>query len=708
MDRYFGDIDIPARAEQEEISVPLDLKINFAYQREEHRLCLEILSVMKPLRYDGGGRISDGESFFKLAPLKILDPFLSAKKYIYGKYMKIFLRVLLPKLKRDGLKVSCGLWIADRPAVSVDVRLVFGGTVKYDVAWNADPADLREIIGLTGFLETDGVLYQGTFESVRKIPQQNGSYSLSGNDAVEFASLAENMPAFFTGSGMPYLRMLSRRPAKRVPERPPRDEGKTAEAEVDIPAKEINQPEPRVFDGPVLISATIRPHPPAGGDRFVKFAADAKRFDGYRHEKTDYRPFSAYWPTYESMTKDRRDWYFYWRSEFLNGNALKTDISYLYVALYECVNISCGDAETAYDRMVSIWKAYRGDYPVLDRYVPGWCFDFILINRLDRKLADAFGGLTLDSAIFMPVPEVYFEDCLRDGLSALPLELFDLFSTYSPCRSRFFAGHEALVREGVKNALRGLEVLIKKVKGKTLLECFEPEPKKYIYVSYRSAVCGKAASKRIELAYRPYSRSVALKSFVGDVLRHTENLLRKKARYPGRLRCGTLRPEIAAAVERALNTPAAVSEKAAAESVSVDLEKALALEADSWENTKKLIEAAGGAEELSTEPEADPEKPEPPLPTQNGDEKDEDGDPWGMFAGSLSELERRMLEALLRGASVEELSRTAGEAFTFPETVFGEINSRFSDLFCDVLVNLSPEPEIIDDYREDIAAALDI
>jgi hypothetical protein len=714
MDKHFRDLDIPKRTEQEEPSVPFDLEINFEYEREAQRLRLELTSGGKSLAHIGNGWISDGDGCARLAQLKILDPFLSKKKYIYGKYMKIFFRALLPRLKRDGLKAECALLFGERPAASVIVKKVEAGAVTYDLKWNAPPDSLCEIPGFSGYCESGGEIYRGSPEVLSNLPCEDGSHSASGDGAAALGALAEAAPYLFSGDDLPMLQMLGRKTGA--------SSGIALTygfSEQKIPADAAARPEIRQFDGPVLVSASIKPYVHADSGKYMKFINEAKRLAEYKGTKSDYLPFYAYWPTYDSMTKDRRNWYFYWRSEFFAGNVLKTDLSYIFVALYECVNICCGNAQKAFSRMVSLWRAYRGDYPVLDRYVPAWCLDFILINSLSVELESVFKGLELEGLILQPVPEIYFEESLKKGLGALPLPVLELFSTYEPRKSRFYPGHEELVSRSVRKVLSGLDALIKKVKGKTLLECFEPEPKKYVYVGYRSAICGKAASKRIELMYRPYSRSTPLKNFIGDVLRHVENLLRKQTRCAGRLRCTSLRPEVAAAIERLLRESEEGQQRA---SVSVDIEKALALEADSWENTKKLIEAAGGEgdeiaeiteSELQSQPEIEPGREQQPEPSdietagiETGHCADDCGSPWEMFINSLSALELKMLRALASGAPSAELSRLAGEEYTFPEAVFEQINSRFSDIFCDVLIDLNPDPGIIEDYRGDITEIL--
>jgi len=49
-------------------------------------------------------------------------------------------------------------------------------------------------------------------------------------------------------------------------------------------------------------------------------------------------PFKSYWPTYGHMTGAQSRWYFYWRSEVRQGRYHKTDLSYIFLHVYELIN----------------------------------------------------------------------------------------------------------------------------------------------------------------------------------------------------------------------------------------------------------------------------------------------------------------------------------------------------------------------------------
>lgn len=84
-----------------------------------------------------------------------------------------------------------------------------------------------------------------------------------------------------------------------------------------------------------------------------------KYADTVRH-KAEFVPFMQYWPTYDSMDHRQRAWYFYWRTQVRNGEYPDTDLSYIFVHIYELLS-GCGwkQASDGYNQLMSLWMSYR-------------------------------------------------------------------------------------------------------------------------------------------------------------------------------------------------------------------------------------------------------------------------------------------------------------------------------------------------------------
>ena len=56
-------------------------------------------------------------------------------------------------------------------------------------------------------------------------------------------------------------------------------------------------------------------------------------------EKCEFAQFYSYMPQYSQLNKAQKSYYFYWRSEMRQGRFIKTDYSYLYLYVYEIINL---------------------------------------------------------------------------------------------------------------------------------------------------------------------------------------------------------------------------------------------------------------------------------------------------------------------------------------------------------------------------------
>ncbi len=229
-------------------------------------------------------------------------------------------------------------------------------------------------------------------------------------------------------------------------------------------------------------------------------------------------------------------------------------------------------------------------------------------------------------------------------------------------------------------------------------------------------MCGRAAAKRIEVEYLPFSKNARIRSFVGSVMRYVENALRKREKYAGRLRGIALTEAVQHAIDRSLAGKTEASEKTP--DVVIDLSRAAELERDSWDNTRRLIEAVedaqpereGESDTLVTEnlrrkqvhwnpqgsPDEDLSEPET-LPDMT--------DGWTAFIETLEPVHRTLLQAMLAGADAAALSTIATQAFSFPEALYDEINERAADTLGDILID-AENHEIYEEHRAGLAEVL--
>ena len=71
-------------------------------------------------------------------------------------------------------------------------------------------------------------------------------------------------------------------------------------------------------------------------------------------------PFFSYMPQYDQMNRSQLDWYLYWRDCVRKGEYLNTDYSYIFLYLFEIINLSDRiSPEQGQKMMCDIWCQYR-------------------------------------------------------------------------------------------------------------------------------------------------------------------------------------------------------------------------------------------------------------------------------------------------------------------------------------------------------------
>lgn len=695
MSTDFHDIEIPPR--MTEYALPLDTTVNFIFVEEPAGLRLSLFSAGREREYGGRGRILLADGFARMQELSMLDPFLQDKRLIPARYFKIFFRAQLPKLLAGKIQVSCDLKLADTPAVLFTIRAGGEDYAEYDLRWYAARDAVRTVSGFDGYVIAGNQIFRGLQRELRAVPHvSDGAYTARGEELRALRELYGTAPYLFDVRDMNFVSKRNN-PITQIVDRIREDM---------IPRRKT-----RDWGGPALLRTAVTPQNRAGTSRFVHFVVEAKRLVSAPARPAEFVPFTCYWPTYANMSREQRAWYFYWRDAFYRGNILKTDLSYIFVAVYEIINRAYPAGRESLERMLSLWEAYREAFPRLDYYMSQWCVDYVLVNEIAFDFSGVLQRIPLAVSNMRPFLELYVNDTLKTGLHALPFHILCEFSEYRIQNSRFYKGHEDLCRNAVRAALAEIDRSLLAAKQVGLLQYLAPRPKREVWDSYVGAVCGRAAAKRIEAEYIPYSKSAGIRSFVGSVMRYTENALRKREKYAGRLRGIELSEAVLRAIDRSL--AAKTEADARTPDVVIDLSRAAELERDSWDNTRRLIEAVQDAlpdvEEPIPEtfPEPVPAAEElPPLPDEEGRTVSAaDGEGWQALAAALEPVHRELLQAMLAGADAAALSGIATQAFSFPEALYDDINELAADMLGDILID-AENNEIYEEHRSGLAAVL--
>ena len=169
-------------------------------------------------------------------------------------------------------------------------------------------------------------------------------------------------------------------------------------------------------DMPLLRKVTIR-HFNDRYDFYDGFRKSAILYYDVRGTKCDFVPFYSYMPQYIQMNASQKAYYFYLRDEIRKGNYIRADYSYLYLYVYEILNLPEHiPPQEGIQILCTLWGAYRKDLPRIDKYFSLWVQDYCLVWKL-------------------PSPTKLISDFIFDILKNCTLSEFYLSDIHTACVS---------------------------------------------------------------------------------------------------------------------------------------------------------------------------------------------------------------------------------------------------------------------------------
>ena len=283
----------------------------------------------------------------------------------------------------------------------------------------------------------------------------------------------------------------------------------------------------------------------SSNEQFIKDAIIAHDVEG---EPTPHVPFMTYWPTYRSFTKEQFLWYAYWRTEVRQKRYPKTDLSYIFVHVYEVLSlIEMKDPIIAVDYLMMLCKAYDQNYPKLKSYVYDWAGDLILTKIGIPAGIEWWMHRLLDDHFSPPdsILNMILQDMDKDlKASELSYSFWEQLNSYRP-QNKFYQEHNqdhSIVQAYLK-AIQVIDTYLPGLKTpKGILDRYVPEKlypqTKYIFCS---AVVPSGWSKMINLGMaKRYKSSDRLGMFLLSLTKYTENILRKHHNVSAKLSGFTL------------------------------------------------------------------------------------------------------------------------------------------------------------------------
>ncbi|QNB45477.1 hypothetical protein BR63_03580 [Thermanaerosceptrum fracticalcis] len=276
------------------------------------------------------------------------------------------------------------------------------------------------------------------------------------------------------------------------------------------------------------------------------FVEEAKKRVGYVEYSAKFIPFMSYWPTYNSMSREQQKWYFYWRGQVRKGIYHDTDLSYIFVHVYELINnVGVRDPMDGYWQLYNVWINYRECFPKLDHYLVDWITDYVALHKCNVDLLEIYKQL-VNRNIYSFYPDILLASYSKLGLPQLPLALINQLTDYNVLRSKFYnEGCQALLEEYIPKTIEKVNAYLLQKHHLGILDFFKPsQTEKIQREPFRSAVYCHKSSREITIETVPFTKHKPLRDFLTSVVKHTENKLREIKGYTGRLRGYTIEPDI--------------------------------------------------------------------------------------------------------------------------------------------------------------------
>ncbi len=279
------------------------------------------------------------------------------------------------------------------------------------------------------------------------------------------------------------------------------------------------------------------------------FVREAQKHANDMGEKARHVPFRSYWPTYEAMSQRQKEWYFYLRSQLRQGKYPKTDLSYLFVYIYEIINqVGVNDATDGFLQLCGLWSAYRSTYSILDKYLVLWVQDYILIY--------ANGDFTTmmtrvpDKSLLTLFPDSLAGCFMENPTAGFTLDFISRFSDY-----RFHTGQLAKSNQGgyflslLPKVFQEVNQSLFQEKGKGIFGIYRPvHSNGKRRIAFQNAIYSGLVTSVCQDEI-PYSDYPPLRLFFTSVVKETENRLREQAQIRGRLRGIELEPKVLSVIQ---------------------------------------------------------------------------------------------------------------------------------------------------------------
>lgn len=456
---------------------------------------------------------------------------------------------------------------------------------------------------------------------------------------------------------------------------------------------------------------------------YQDFCRDAAKYLSYEPtaETVQPVPYFSYVPQYSQLSREQKEYYFYWRREFRRNHVLPIEDSYLYLYLYEIINTAGEETppEEGLRMLYRVYRAFAGENPRLARLLAEWICDYSLLFRLgvppEERSEPYFHTL------YHAVLKEFYMRSPTEGVEGYADLLLDFCTAYDYKKSHFYKDAN---RDYFDRYLPGaLAACVRQFSSeRRIFSETGLRDSHMVRSAFEQALCSYRVRCRIEVDYASFSRSHELRYIVSDILKYTENRLRGFLGIKSRLTVYSLSTEMRKCIDAYCDAsfprkPVLDRRPKPAEPVQayerlydlppspLSLSNAAEIEKSSWEITRRLTEAFSDGESveieaerdavdfaLSAEPQETVEVPAASAPPQDAD--DETDELSVLLGGDYP-----FACAAYRGDAAAQyaIAREKGE---MPDLIADRINELCAEALGDILLEEDGGAyAVIEDYR---------
>ena len=234
-------------------------------------------------------------------------------------------------------------------------------------------------------------------------------------------------------------------------------------------------------------------------------------------------PFFSYVPQYSQLSSGRLAWYLYWRSGCRRREYMPTDFSYVLLYVFELLNFAePRHPERIAEELCSLWKAYRGEFWQLDKYMPDWVCDYCLVHRVKLPYG-LISDFVFDVLGNSSLREFYLGEEAADAVGCARALVLST-SSYNYRKSKFYTPeYRELFDTHIPSAAeQALGMSAQKIQDGEQESAFS-FVKRDVYVG---ALCTSTAKRTLLIEYRHITRQGALRTEASLAVKYAENKLR--------------------------------------------------------------------------------------------------------------------------------------------------------------------------------------